>query len=86
MDAQDWKGCVLVTSDPEIIHGEPVFAGTRMPVESAIENYYAFRELEGMSDEEAVNATLRSFPTIPGPDGLRTVLAYEVAHEQQLAG
>jgi uncharacterized protein (DUF433 family) len=85
MEAHDWKGCSLVTSDPEILHGEPVFAGTRMPVESAIENYYAFRELECMSDEEAVNATLESFPTIPGREGLRTVLAYETAHEHQLA-
>jgi hypothetical protein len=29
-----------------------------MPVEDAIESYYAYRELEGMSDEEAVGAIL----------------------------
>ncbi len=37
-----------------------------MPVETAVESYYAFRELEGMSDVEAIKATLESFPTIPG--------------------
>ncbi len=84
MEAQDWKDCPLVSIDPEIFHGEPVFAGTRMPVETAIENYHAYRELQGMSDEEAVRATLECFPTIPGGEGLRAVLAYEAAHEHQL--
>ena len=84
MEAQDWKGCPLVRVDPDVMHGEPVFNGTRMPVEDAIENYYAYRELEGMSDEEAVNAILDSFRTIPGPDALRAVLAYEAAYEHQL--
>ncbi len=40
-----------------------VFALTRMPVEDAIEIYYAYREIEGLSDEEAVNALLDSFRT-----------------------
>jgi len=55
-----------------------------MPVEDAIENYYAYRELQGMSDQDAIEATLESFPTIPGAAGLRAVLAYEAAHEHQL--
>lgn len=84
MDAQNWKGCPLVSVDPDVMHGEPVCDGTRMPVEDAIESYYAYRELEGMSDEEAVNAILDSFRTIPGPDALRAVLAYEAAQEHQL--
>ena len=84
MEPQDWKHCPLVSIDPETVHGEPVFEGTRMPVEDAIENYYAYRELQGLSDEEAVKATLESFPTIPGAEGLRAVLAYEAAHEHQL--
>ncbi len=66
------------------MHGAPVFVGTRMPVEDAIENYYAYRELQGMSDEDAIKATLESFRTIPGPEALRAVLAYEAAHEHQL--
>jgi uncharacterized protein (DUF433 family) len=84
MEAQDWKYCPLVRIDPEIVHGEPVFDGTRVPVETAIENYYAYRELQGMSDEQAVQATLESFPTIPGAEALRTVLVYEATHEHQL--
>ncbi len=84
MEAQDWRGCPLVSINPDVMHGEPVFSGTRMPVEDAIENYHAYRDLEGMSDEEAVNAVLDSFSTIPGPDALRTVIAYEGAHEHQL--
>jgi uncharacterized protein (DUF433 family) len=84
MEPQDWQGCPLVSVDDELMHGEPVFTGTRMPVEDAIENYYAYRELEGMSDEDAVNALLHSFPTIPGPEALRAVLAYETAREHQL--
>jgi hypothetical protein len=43
MEAQDWKGCPLVSIDPDVMHGEPVFTGTRMPVEDAIQNYYAYR-------------------------------------------
>jgi uncharacterized protein (DUF433 family) len=39
MEAPDWKGCPLVSIDPDVMHGEPVFNGTRMPVEDAIENY-----------------------------------------------
>ncbi len=46
-----------------------------MPVETATESYYAFRELEDMSEGEAIQATFESFPTIPGTDGLRAVLA-----------
>ncbi len=80
----DWSDCSLVSVDPEVVHGEPVFNDTRMPVETAIESYYAFRELEGLSDEEAIKATIESFPTIPGAGGLRAVLAYEAAYEQQL--
>jgi uncharacterized protein (DUF433 family) len=80
----DWKDCSLVSIDPEVMHGVPVFDGTRMPVEDAIENYYAYREMDGLSDEDAVKAALDSFRTIPGAEALRTVLAYEAAHEHQL--
>jgi uncharacterized protein (DUF433 family) len=80
MKEQDWKDCPLVSQDPEIVHGEAVFKGTRVPVETAIDNYYAYRELQGMSDEEALQATLESFPTIPGADALRAVLVHEARH------
>lgn len=55
-----------------------------MPVADVIENYYAYRDMEGMSDEEAVNAVLDSFRTIPCPDALRAVLEYEAGHEPPL--
>ena len=80
----DWRDCPLVSIDEDVMHGAPVFGGTRMPVEDAIENYYAYRELQGMSDEEAVKATLDSFRTIPGAEALRAVLAYEESHEHLL--
>ncbi|MBV9759774.1 MAG: DUF433 domain-containing protein [Acidobacteriaceae bacterium] len=65
IESVDWSACPLISIDKDVMHGEPVFRGTRMPVEDAIENYYAYRELQGMSDEDAIKATLESFPTIP---------------------
>jgi uncharacterized protein (DUF433 family) len=32
----------LVSVDPEVRHGEPVFAGTRMPLEGAVESVLAY--------------------------------------------
>ena len=77
----DWRNCAIVSIDLEVVHGEPVFAGTRMPVESAIESYYAYREVEGLSDEDAIKATLKSFGTIPDANAIYAVLAHEAAHE-----
>jgi uncharacterized protein (DUF433 family) len=68
----DWSHCPLVSIDNDVMHGEPAFKGTRIPVEDAIENYYAYRELEGMSDADAIKATLESFPTIPGAEDRST--------------
>jgi uncharacterized protein (DUF433 family) len=85
MEALLWSECPLIRIDPEVVHGEPVFKDTRMPVEIAIENYYAFIEIDGLSDEQAIEETLRCFPSIPGPDALRTVIAFESSHESQLA-
>lgn len=85
MEAHLWKSCPQIEINPDVVHGAPVFRGTRLPVEAALESYYAYRELEGMSDQQAVDATLESFPTIPdGADGLRTVLTFETLHEHQL--
>ncbi len=84
MEAEGWKDCPLVSIDQDVKHGAPVFAGTRMEVEDAIENYYAYRELQDMSDEDAVNATLESLGTIPGADALRAVIAYEASREYLL--
>ncbi len=79
-----WKDCPLIHSDPEIVHGEPVFKGTRLPAFTITDNVEAFMELSGMSEEQAIEATLESFPTIPGgAEGIRAVLAYQHAREAQ---
>jgi uncharacterized protein (DUF433 family) len=84
MEASIWKACRLVSVDPEVRHGEPVFAGTRMPVEGAIESVLAYQELNGLSEDLAIEQTVRDHPTIPGADALRTVLAFDAAHEHLL--
>jgi uncharacterized protein (DUF433 family) len=81
MNASIWKDCRLVSVDPEVRHGEPVFAGTRMPVEGAIESVLAYQELNGLSEDLAIEQTVRDHPTIPGADALRAVLAFDAAHE-----
>lgn len=85
MEASFWSECPLISIDPEVVHGEPVFEGTRMPVEIAIDNYYAFMEIDGLSDEQAIAETLDCFPTIPSAEALRFVIALDAAHETQLA-
>jgi uncharacterized protein (DUF433 family) len=80
----DWKDCPLVSIEPDVMHGAPVFGGTRVPVKNAIENHFAYREMDGLSDEDAVKGTLDSFRTILGAEAPRTVLAYEASHKHQL--
>ena len=45
-----------ITRDPEIMHGTPVFRGTRVPVQTL------FDYLEG---GETLEAFLEGFPTVP---------------------
>jgi uncharacterized protein (DUF433 family) len=84
MEASIWKECPGVSVDPEVVHGEAVFAGTRVQVEGAIESVLAYEELDGLSEEQAIKATIDDFPTIPGAEALRTVLAFETSHEHSL--
>jgi uncharacterized protein (DUF433 family) len=79
-----WQDCPITEADPEVKHGRVVFKGTRFEIEEAIANVQANEELCGMSEEEAINETLRQHKTIPGPDALRAVLAYEAAHKHLL--
>jgi uncharacterized protein (DUF433 family) len=81
LEASIWKDCRLVSVDPEVRHGEPVFAGTRMPVEGAIESVLAYQELNGLPEDLGIEQTVRDHPAIPGADALRAVLAFEAAHE-----
>ncbi len=83
MDAVNWTDCPLVSSDPQVVHGEPVFRGTRLPASTIVENVDAYLD-EGLSLDEAVTATLESFPTVPnGTEGILAILAYRAIQEQQ---
>lgn len=85
MEAADWKDCPLVSVDPEVKHGAPVFNGTRLEVETVTNEVYAYMELRGQSEDEAITSALESFPTTPGgADAIREVLAYREAHEPLL--
>jgi len=37
--AIDWSKCDLVEIDPEKVSGQPVLKGTRMPVNTIVDNY-----------------------------------------------
>lgn len=45
----------LITVDPEILHGTPVFAGTRVPVETLVDY---------LSTGESLNEFLDDFPSV----------------------
>ena len=81
----DWSNCPLITSDPDVVHGEPVFVGTRVPAGTVVENVEAYLD-EGLSLEQAMAATLDSFPGVPqGLEGIRALLTYCASQEPQLA-
>ena len=89
MDAQTldtfWDACDLIGRDPEIVHGEPVLKGTRLPADILVSNVESFVELSGMTEEQAIEATLKSFPDTPaGADTLRKLLAYQESRLHQL--
>ncbi len=85
MEGKDWSGCRLVSIDADVVHGEPVFKGTRLPVEIVTDEVYAYMELRAQSEEEAIASAIENFPTTPGgAASLREVLAYREAHEHQL--
>ncbi len=85
METHDWEGCPLISIDPEVVHGEPVFKGTRLPVEIVTNEVYAYMELCGQAKNEAIESALQSFPTTPGgAAAISEVLAYREAHEHQM--
>ena len=84
MEASIWANCPGVSMDGDTVHGEVVFQGTRQRVEQAVESVLAYEELCGLSEERAIEETLKDFRTIPGADALRTVLAFEASHEDLL--
>lgn len=75
-----WDDCELVARDAEVLHGAPVFKGTRLDVESVIGAVDAYIELKGLTENEAIEAVDRDYDTSPGPEAIREVLAYFDAH------
>ena len=61
----DWADCPLIKAVAGLHSGDPVFAGSRLPVSAVVENYDDFLE-EGMSPEEAIAETLETYPSTPG--------------------
>jgi uncharacterized protein (DUF433 family) len=55
-----------IHSDPEVVHGEPVFRGTRVPVSVV---------LDALANGTSPDDLLRSYPSL-GPHHLNAALAY----------
>ena len=76
----------LVGRDPEMVHGAPVVKNekgelTRLPADTLTGNVESFMEVEGMTEEQAIDATLNCFPGTPGGAvTIRRLLAYQEAH------
>jgi uncharacterized protein (DUF433 family) len=85
MESKEWLGCDLLEIVPGKVSGAVLFKGTRLPVDSVVENVDAFMEMEGLSLDEAIAETLKCFPSTPdGADGIRAVLAYRESFEHPL--
>ena len=73
-EADFWRDCPLISSDPEVVHGASVFRGTRLPAQTIADNVDAYLD-DGLSLDEAIAETLDNFPTGPdGADGIRALL------------
>jgi uncharacterized protein (DUF433 family) len=72
----NWSGCDLVEVIPGKVSGEPLFKGTRLPASTILENVDAYMD-EGLSLDQAIAATLESFPSVPnGAEGIRAILSH----------
>jgi uncharacterized protein (DUF433 family) len=84
MDDQFWDDCPLVSRDPEMVHGTPVLKGTRLPADTLVGSVESYEELSGMTEDQAIDATLEDFPSTPGgKDALRALLAYQESRLHQ---
>jgi uncharacterized protein (DUF433 family) len=80
----DWSSCPLIERVPGLHSGDPVFVRSRLPVSAVVQNYDDFLE-DGMTPDEAVAETLKTYPTTPGgADAIRAVLEYRATHEPHL--
>jgi uncharacterized protein (DUF433 family) len=64
MEGMNWRE--VITADPDIVHGQVRFAGTRIPVSVVLDCLAG-----GMSEAEVV----REYPTLPAR-AVRAALAY----------
>ena len=73
-----------------MVHGAPVMRSesgelTRLPVDALVGNVESFMELDGLSEDAAIEATLEQYPNTPGgAKSIRTLLAYQASHLPQL--
>jgi uncharacterized protein (DUF433 family) len=58
--------CPSVSSDPEVMHGAPVFSGTRVPVQTLFDHLEA---------EQPLSEFFEDFPSVRS-DQVTTVLEY----------
>jgi uncharacterized protein (DUF433 family) len=85
MEDTFWDECPLVERVPGKVSGTPVLKGTRLPADTLVENVQAFIEMDGMTEDQAIEETLECFPGTPGgKDTVRSLLAYEASHLRQL--
>jgi hypothetical protein len=78
MEGDFWSDCELTERIEGKVSGAPVLKGTRLPVDGLVENVESFMELEGMSEPDAIEATLEQFPDTPGgKETLRALLGFK---------
>jgi hypothetical protein len=62
-----------------------VLVGTALYPDDFVGSVESYEELRGLSEDDAISATLKDFPHVPkGKDGIRSLLAYQAAHLHQL--
>ena len=66
----------LVTSDPEVVGGEPCFQGTRVPLETVVDN---------LAGGHSVERILKNFPTLRH-EHIEAVLHWERDLARQAVG
>jgi len=80
-----WDSCRLVERKADTVSGAPVLVGTRIPADTLVGSVEAHMELRHLAEDEAIAATLKSFPQTPGGAAtIHKLLAYQEAHLRQL--
>jgi uncharacterized protein (DUF433 family) len=80
-----WDECPLIERVPGKVSGAPVLKDTRLTADTLVGNVEAFMELDGMNEEQAIDATLDCLPSTPGgKETIRKLLRYQEAHLHHL--